>query len=175
MRAGDTITWRRALGDYLASDSWVLHYRLISASAKYDITAAADGAEHLVTVSAATSALYAAGDYTWVSWVTKTTERASISEGRVTIFPDLAAVTAPGYDSRTTAKKTLDLVDAAMLAHGSMAFAQEYEFANRRMKFKTVSDFMAFRSRLQAEVRAEESAERIRNGERPRNKLLVRF
>lgn len=175
IRAGDTLTWQIALGDYPASESWVLHYRLSNATNKYDINATAAGAEHLVSVPAATSAAYAAGDYNWTAWVTKAAERYTVAQGRITIDPDIAAVTAAGYDSRSNAKKTLDLVDAAMLAHGSSAWTQEYEIAGRRMRFTSVGDFMAFRSRLQFEVRAEESAERIRNGERPRNKLNVRF
>lgn len=175
LRAGDTLTWLKTLGDYPASDGWVLHYRLINATAKIDITASASGANHLVIVAAATTAAYVAGDYAWTSWVTSGSERYTIEQGRVTVDVDLAAVSAAGYDLRSNSKKTLDLVDAAMLAHGSNAWTQEYEFSGRRMKFKSVGDFLAFRSKLQAEVRAEEAAERIRNGERPRNKLLVRF
>jgi hypothetical protein len=174
-RAGDTVSWSKSLSDYPASDSWVLHYRFINSTSKIDITAAADGSDHLVSVSAADSAAYRAGDYTWTSWVTKDAERYTIAGGRVTILPDLAAVTSSGFDLRSTARKTLDLVDAAMLAHGASAWTQEYEIAGRRMRFKTVGEFMSFRSRLKAEVRAEENAERIRNGERPRNRINVRF
>jgi hypothetical protein len=174
-RAGDTVSWTKSLSGYPATDSWVLHYRLWNQSNKYDIDATADGSDHLVEVSAATSAAYKAGDYQWTSWVTLGSERYTVSAGRVTILPDIAAITSPGYDSRTTAKKTLDAVDAAMLAHGGTAWAQEYEMAGRRMRFKNVADFLSFRSRLQAEVRREENAERILNGERPRNRVNVRF
>lgn len=174
-RAGDTLTWRKALDDFPASDGWTLHYRLINATAKIDITATADGAAHLVSVAAATTAAYTSGDYNWTSWVTSGTERHTVATGRVTIQPDLAAVSAAGYDGRSAAKKTLDLIDVAMIAYGSQAWSQEYEVAGRRRKFRSMSEFMAFRSQLVAECRAEEARERALNGELPRNKLNVRF
>lgn len=174
IRAGDTIAWTKSLPDYLASE-YVLHYRLINASARFDITCTASGDDHLANIPAATSASYTAGDYTFQSWVTKAVERYTTGSGRIKVLPDLAAVTASGYDSRSTAKKTLELVDAAMLAHGASAWTQEYEIAGRRMKFTSVGDFMAFRSRLQFEVFKEENTEIIKNGGRPRNRLNVRF
>lgn len=169
-RAGDTISWSKSLSDFPA-ESWVLHYRLINLTSKIDIDAAADDSDHLVTVSAVTSAAYKAGDYTWTSWVTKYAERYTVAQGKVTILPDLAAVTAAGFDTRSTAKKILDLIDAAELAHGPNAWTQEYEIAGRRMRFKTVGEFMAYRSRLEARVKAEERA----NGGRRTNKINVRF
>lgn len=174
-RAGDTLTWRKSLDEFPAADGWTLHYRLINASARIDITATADGADHLVSVPAATSDDYVSGDYNWVSWVTSGTERHTVATGRITIQPDLAAVSAAGYDSRSAAKKTLDLVDAAMVAYGSQAWSQEYEVAGRRRKFRSMAEFMAFRSQLVAECRSEDARERALNGELPRNKLNVRF
>lgn len=170
IRAGDTLSWTKSLSDYPA-DTWALHYRIWNASSKYDITASADGADHLVSVTAATSATYVAGDYQWTSWVTSGAERYTISAGRITILPDIAAIASPGYDSRSTAKKTLDMLDAAMLAHGANAWVQEYEIAGRRMRFKDVGEFMAFRSKLQYEVAREEMAA----GGRCTNKINVRF
>jgi len=175
IRAGDTITWRKTLADFPASAGWVLTYRLINASNKYDITAAADGDTHLVEVAAADSDDYVASDYTWVSQVALGDERHTVAQGRITVLPDLAAVAAAGYDTRSTAKKTLELLDAAMLAHGSKAWTQEYEIAGRRMKFRSVSEFMSFRSKVMREVQGEENAERIKQGLKPKNKLNVRF
>ena len=51
----------------------------------------------------------------------------------------------------------------------------EITIAGRRQIFRSPADFMAFRSKLQAEVAREDNAERIANGLAPRNKLLVRF
>jgi hypothetical protein len=64
-RAGDTWSWRRDdLADYPAP-TWVLKYRAKNAAGGFEIVAAADGAAHLVTVPAATTAVYTAGIYDW--------------------------------------------------------------------------------------------------------------
>lgn len=174
--AGDTITWQRTLADYPASGGWVLKYCLINASGKINITSTAAGDDHLVNVSAASSAGYAAGDYDWQEYVEKaaTSERYTISTGRITISPNIASMPA-GYDGRSTVRKTLDLINAAMLAHGNNAWTQEYEIAGRRMKFRSVGEFLQFRSKLQQEVKAEERADRVARGESVGSKLLVRF
>ena len=172
--AGDTVTWSKSLPEYSPVDGWVLKYRLINAAGRIDITAAASGSDHLVSVAATTSAAYAAGAYTWQAYVEKSGERVTIGTGSVVVKPDLAAATA-GVETRSTAKQTLDALDAALIAHGSRAWTQEYEIAGRRMKFITPGDFLAMRSRLQAEVAREQAAERLAAGLPNPSKLLVRF
>lgn len=172
--AGDTITWKIALADYPASAGWVLKYRLINAAGKIDIVSAADGDDHLVSESAATSVGWAAGDYTWQRFVEKAGERFTVGSGRITIRQNLAGKAA-GFDTRSSAKKTLELLDAAMVDHGARAWTQEYEVAGRKMKFRSVGEFMAFRDKLKAEVAREEAAERIAAGLAPKSKVYVRF
>lgn len=172
--AGDTVAWRKTLADFPASEGWVLKYRLINSAGKIDITASADGADHAISVPAATTATWSPGTYTWQSRVEKGVERYSVEQGSITIGADLAAQAA-GYDTRSTAKKTLDLIDAALIAHGSTAWTQEYEIAGRKMKFKNVSDFLALRDRLRAEVARETATERMRSGLGSKTKILVRF
>lgn len=172
--AGDTIAWRKTLTDYPANEGWSLKYRLINAAGKIDITAVADGADHQVTITATTSAAYAAGEYTWQSYVEKVGERYTLEAGALTIQPDLAAQAA-GFDTRSTAKKTLALLDAAMIAHGASAWTQEYEIAGRRMKYRSPAEFEGFRNRLKAEVAREETAARLAAGLGSKSKIYVRF
>lgn len=172
--SGDTVKWQIILSDYPASDGWTLKYRLINASVRIDITAAASGADHLVTLAATTSAAYAAGKYTWQAYVEKAAERYTVGSGTIEIKPNLAAQTS-GYDTRSSAKKALDAINVALEAYGQKAWVQEYEIAGRRMKFKSSEEFLAFRSKLMIEARGEESAARIAAGLSPRNKIRVRF
>jgi len=174
IRAGDTVAWTKSLSDFPA-DSWILHYRLINQSHKIDITATASDSDHLVSIAASISAAYIAGDYNWTSWVTSGAERYTLEAGRMAVLPDLAVVTAPGFDSRSTAKKTLDLLDSALLTYGANAWTQEYSIAGRTMRFRSAGEFMSLRSKLKLEVLQEENADRIANGFRPRNRLNVRF
>ena len=176
VRAGDTVTWRKTLADYPASAGWTLYYRLIAAAAKIDITAAADGDTHLVTVAKATSAGWTPGAYTYVAWVASGTERATVAQGAMTVLPDLAAVTAAGYDSRSQAKKMLDAIDAALLSlsSGERLAVVEAELAGRRLKYD-LNNLMNLRNLYAAQVRAEENAERAALGLGPRNKINVRI
>lgn len=173
--AGDTVTWQITLTDYPAGEGWTLKYRLINSAGKIDITSSASGSDHLVFVAAATTAGWAAGTYSWQAYVDGvSSQRFTVGSGQIVVKPNLAAEAA-GFDTRTTAKKTLDLIDAALLAHGASAWTQEYEIAGRRMKFKSVADFMAMRDKLKAEVAREQAAERLALGLAPKSKVLVRF
>ena len=171
--AGDTVTWSKALADYPASAGWTLNYRLINAAGKIDIAASASGDSHLVLVAAATTAAWKAGSYAWQAYVTKATERYTVGSGSIVVKPDLTAPSA--LDTRSAARQTLDLLDAAMVARGSQAWTQEYEIAGRRMKFTSASDFMAYRSKVVAEVAREDAAARIAAGLASKTKILVRF
>lgn len=172
--AGDTLSWTRSLADYPASASWVLHYRLINAAAKYDINASASGDDHLVSVSAATTAAFAAGTYTWQAYVTKGAERYTVGTGTVIILRDLAAEAA-GFDNRTPARKALDALNAGLQSFGSNAHVQSYVIEGREMRYRTFADFMAARDRLALEVRREDDAQRAAAGLTGKNKLRVVF
>lgn len=170
--AGDTLKWRISLADYLADAGWTLKYRLINSASKYDITAAADGSDHLVTVAAAVSEAYAPGAYTWQAYVEKGTERYTTGSGSITVKPDLAAQAA-GYDTRSHAKKTLAAIEAWIESHDPGV--ADYQIAGRSMRYIPKAELLAMRSRYQNEVRREEAAERISNGLAAGNRLLVRL
>ena len=171
--AGDTITWLKSLSDYPASSGWVLTYTLINSAAKITITATASGADHLVNVSAATSAAYGVGLYTWVAAVAQGSERYTLGQGSIAIAPNLAA--AATYDTRTSAKKALEAVNLALETYGAKAYQHSYEIAGRKQQFQTPGDFLAFRSKLMAEVAREDNAQRLSAGLSPRNQIQVRF
>jgi hypothetical protein len=174
--AGDTIAWTRSLSDYSAADGWVLSYRLINATAKIDISSSASGADHAVAVTAATSAVWTAGWYDWQAVVTLAAARHTVGTGRMQILPNLAAVSAAGFDNRSTARQIYDtLIAAYQSAATSRAFVQEYEIAGRRMKFSTRAEWITEIDYWRAQVVAEERAANINAGLGAGNKLLVRF
>jgi hypothetical protein len=137
IRAGDLVTWTRSLSDYPADQGWTLAYTLINASAKITITASASGADHVVSVAAATTAGYATGNYRWIARVTKSTEIYTVDEGSLTIFPNLAALTT--YDGRTWDETMLEAIKAAM--QGTATATQlSYEINGRRVEHMSVKD-----------------------------------
>lgn len=173
--AGDTLAWTKSLADYPANAGWVLNYRLINATNKYDIAAAASGADHAVSVPAATSASYAVGWYDWQATVTKAAERYTVGSGRMQVLPNLAAQ-ASGYDNRSQARKILDLLLTAYeSAATNRAYVQEYDIAGRRMRFNNKADWITEINFWKAQVAAEERAANINKGLGAGNKLLVRF
>ena len=171
--AGDTVAWRKTLGDYPASAGWTLAYAFINSSAKFTITATASIDDHAVSVDAATTAGYTAGTYSWVATVTKASERYTVGSGTAIVQPNLSA--ASTYDTRSAAKKALDAADLALATYGAKAYLQSYEIAGRSQRFQDPAAFMAYRDRLKAEVRREQAAADIAAGRRPRNQVLARF
>ena len=173
--AGDTLAWTKSLPDYPASEGWQLSYRLINATGKIDITSAADGDEHAITVAATTTAAYTPGVYTWQSAATKAAERYTVATGAVTIKPNLAAQ-AGGYEARSVARKALDDTrNALALWIASNGQVQEYEIAGRRMKYASAEDIIQRINLLEREVAREDAAERLAAGQQTGRTLYVRF
>jgi hypothetical protein len=171
--AGDTIAWLKSLPDYPASAGWVLTYTLINQTTKYTLAASASGDDHLVSVSAATSAGWTSGLYTWSATVAKGSERQTVAGGLLTVAADLASATT--FDARTSTRKALDAVNLALETYGNKAYLQAYEINGRSQKFHTPGDFLAFRSRLAAEVAGEIASERLAAGLSARKQIFVRF
>lgn len=172
--AGDTVKWKRTLDHYPASGGWVLTYALRGAG-KIDLTATASGSEHLITISAATSAAYTAGFYTWQAYATKSaiSERHPVDSGQIEIKPNLAAVTASSYEWRTEAKIIYDQLVAAYKSYTqSRGGVQQYTIGQRQMTFRSPADFIREIEYWRAQVKAEEAAAGIT--QQGRN-VFVRF
>lgn len=167
IRAGDFLTWTKTLSDYPANDGWVLSYTLINASAKITITASASGADHLVSVAAATSAGYTAGSYSWMSRVTKGTEIYTVDTGSMQILPNLAALTT--FDGRSHAKVMVEAIEAAIQGRAS-SVQLRMAINNRSIEYLSPTELIKWLSFYRAEVAKEAQAETIRKtGHNPRN------
>jgi hypothetical protein len=173
--AGDTVEWVKTLPSYPASAGWVLRYTLVSATAPITFTASASGADHAISVPAATTAAWVAGQYAWSADVTLGSARHTVGSGRITIAPNLAAITSGGLDTRSPARQALDAMDAALAAYGAKAYLQAYTINGRSQTFRDPAQFMALREKLQAEVAKEERVAALASGKRPNNVLAVRF
>lgn len=173
LQAGDTISWRRALPEYPASQGWVLHYRLVNTGGHIDIAASADGDDHVITVAAAASAAYTPGDYTAVEYVVNGPDRATIGQTAIAIKPDIPSMGA-GFDGRTPAQRALaDLRTALSRWLSSQGHVQEYEIAGRRMRFANVGEIRSRIALAEAEVAREQAAQP--GAKPPVRRLLVRY
>lgn len=168
--AGDTAKWQRTLANYPATDGWGLTYTLVNAAARITITATASGADHLVTVPAATTAGWAPGNYSWRAQASKAGEVFTVGSGWLQVQPAWAAAT----DARTHAAKVLEAIEA-YLENASNLAAAEYEIAGRRLKRHTLPELLALRDRYRQEAARDAAAQRAAAGLAPRGRIAVRF
>ena len=171
--AGDSVSWRKSLSEYPASDGWVLKYALRGGGSAIDLIAAADGDDHLITITAAISAAYVAGDYTWTSFVTKTTERYTISTGPLTIEPDPVGQAAD-VDLRSHAKIVLDAIDAVLEGRATTD-QEEIEIEGEKLKRTPIADLLKMRSFYITEYQREIEAEKIAKGLATGRRVLTRM
>lgn len=166
--AGDTLDFSVSVADYPATDGWTLKYRLTPqftspVQAAVTLTAVADGADYDVQASPATTALWAAGFYTWARWVEKVGARQTLDEGgQLEVKADPSA-TVQGFDSRSHARIVLDAIEAVIQGRATKD-QQEYTIGSRSLKLTALKDLEYLRDKYRNEVRAEENEERIDAG-----------
>lgn len=173
LRAGITWQWKRQdLTDYPAS-TWTLTYwfkQQAAAGARFSIVATADGDQYSVSVSAATTGAYTAGDYTWVAVAANGGERAELDSGTLTILPRVDQDAA--LDTRSHAKIMLERVEAALEALG--LGMTSYTIGSRTVTRRDIPELTGLRDKYRAEVYAEQLRENAKNG-KAGNQLVVRL
>lgn len=164
--AGDTLDFLTTVPDYPPADGWTLKFRLVPQVSGSALTfnASTEGTDYRVSVGPATTAAWAAGDYSWTSYVEKSGARHTVESGLVEIKPD-PAVMAAGTDMRSAARKVLDGLMALYESNSvSQGLVSEYEIAGRRMKFRDTADLISQIGYWRSEVAKEDRAEKLRAG-----------
>lgn len=169
--AGDTVKWKKSLSDYKASAGWALKYSA-RGDAAFTVNASADGDDHLVTISATTSAGYTPGTYKWISWVEKDSERYTIEEGYFTVKPNLAIGNAVISDPLIQLEKDLAAINAFIASNYKHS---NYAINGRSLTNYSIPDLFVLKDRLQRELNRLRDAEKIKHGLGTGKKILVRF
>lgn len=165
--AGDTWTWKKSLSDFLASDSWVLTYALVKDGKIIELTASADGDDHLIEEVPTDTAKHDPGIYHYQAYVTKSSERYQVGTGTIEVLPDFAE--SAGYDNRSHAKKTLDAIEAVI--EGKATRDQlAHSIGGRSLSRYSWTELIEARDRYRAEYYAEE-----RKAGRKSSKVKVKF
>lgn len=177
--AGDTIAWSKSLAAYPASDGFVLHYALqmLGGGLPIKIDAAAAGDDHAISITAATSGGWAAGDYSWFSYVTKDAERYSVEQGSISIAPDPLKFNAK-TDLRSHAQRTLDSIEAVIEGRATQVDEEfEINIAGNTTKLKAVAigELLAVRDRYVEMVKREQTARDLAQGKGGGGRILTRF
>lgn len=170
LSAGDTARWLKTLPDHPATDGWALTYTLVNAAARITFTAAASGADHLISVPAATTAAWAPGAYTWRAQAALAADVYTVGSGTLQIEPAFGAAT----DARSHARRALANIEA-YLENANNLTAAMYEIAGRRLQRMPIPELLALRDRYVAEVAREDAAARAARGLPDKRRVLVRF
>ncbi len=176
--AGDTLDFVTTLPDYPASGGYTLKYRLSprTTGSAIDITCSATGDDHRCGAAAATTAAWAAGEYSWACWVEKVAERYGGTEypwrGECTILPNPATTT--NYDSRSDARKALDAMNAFIAGSTDMTI-RRYTIGGRELERWPLADLLVARQRFASEVASEDAKARLNAGLGGGRKIQVRL
>lgn len=162
IRAGDSVSWKRTVEGCPASAGWVVSYRLVPRVAGVAITipTAANGDDHAVIVPRATSAAWAAGEYTLFGVAINATDRVNIYSAPCSILPDLMA--SSGFDSRSTAAQIVASIDEYFRTRDRGVL--EKQLGDRRLKFQTDAELLATRNYYARQIVSEAAAANIANG-----------
>ena len=182
IRAGDTIKWRDvasqdSLGNAIDSGDWTLTYylRTNTASEGADVVGTTYGTGWQFTITAATSAGFDAGTWYWQAIASKAGSVITLGAGQIEVLPALSYAGTPGaFDGRSQAQQDLEAVQSAIRAIIS-GQAKQYSIGSRSFTKLDLGELMERESRLKAEVKREQMASLIANGQGNPHNLFVRF
>lgn len=161
--AGDSLDFTTTVAAYPATAGWTLKYVLVprfTSPSRAAITLTAtthDVTAYRVQVGPSITAPWAAGAYSWSSYVEQSGQRVTLEQGQeLTVAPDPATMAA-GTDLRSDNVKALAGAKAALAGFtASNGAVEEYAINGRRMKFRAAADIVALISHLQGEVLREQ-------------------
>lgn len=159
--AGDTLDFKRYYSDYLPA-TWTLTFYLVNSAGQITFSASDNGdGWHLVDVAAATTASWAAGNYSLHGFVSDGTDRYQVEDSRIEILPDFATQTA-GYDDRSHACTMVDLLESLM--QSGATGEKSVSFNGRSVTYKDDAEITADYFKWKDICKQEQAAEKINNG-----------
>lgn len=152
--AGLTFDRLVILTDYQPPD-WTLTAHLRGQTV-IDMSAVADGTGHRFHVTAATTAAWTPGDYTYSVRATNGDDVAQVEAGRITIKPDIASLTA-GHDPRDHVRRVLDAIEAVIEKRATID-QERYTINNRELWRTPIGDLLKLRDTYRSELRRMDAA-----------------
>jgi hypothetical protein len=183
IRAGDTVKWRDdaaadTLGNAVTSGTWTLTYylRTNTASEGATVVGTAYGQGWELTIAAATSAGFDAGQWFWQAIATAGSDKLTLGSGQLEVLAALNYTGTPGaFDGRSQAEKDLAAVQSAIRAIIAGGAVAEYTIGSRRLKKMEMADLITLESKLKSEVKREQAAALQAQGLGNPHNLFVRF
>lgn len=175
-RAGDFVSWTET--DAPSGTTAIRAFLRTNAASGATVDAVADGVNWRFDISAATTATLTAGNYLAQFVATVATRPITYREAQFSVLANLAYTGSPvAVDTRTPVRIRLDNVEAAIdaLSTGAQQYQIGIGSGGRMVRRADLKELIAWRDRLKAEVRNEERAAAIANGEGDPNTLYTRF
>lgn len=166
---GERLHWERCFDDHPAT-LWTLEYRFRGNGTGFDIAATADGSQFVVDVPTASTTAMTPGKYVWQAWATEiadSTNKEMLAEDSATVKVGFVHGTTTAVDLRTNAKKTLDAINAAILASGTsdvILYEITTPAGSRKVQRYSRTEFLKMRDIYAGIVSRENAAERVKNG-----------
>jgi hypothetical protein len=180
IRAGDTLILEYSNSDYSSADYdlWIALRGPSVVDLKTGVsgvTIASSGSGWTVTVTAAVTAGWIAGDYWYTVYAGQTSfaTRYTAESGTLEILPSLSAQIA-GYTNKSHVKTVLDAIEAVIAGRASLD-QMSYTIQGRSLSKTPLPELIEFRRIYRAEYAAEKKAERVAAGLDPGNLIKVRL
>lgn len=175
--AGDNLDFVTDVDEYPPTDGWTLKYRLTPrfttpVQAPITLTAATyETTRYRVQETPTTTEDWAAGVYSWASWVEQSGQRITLEHGQeLTIAADPATI-AQGTDVRSEAVIALANVQAALKGVATKNVLS-YEIAGRSLQHYSVDELLKLRDRLMTDVKRERAAAMAAAGQPTRRQIF---
>jgi hypothetical protein len=148
IRAGDTVQFTRAYGDFPPADGWTLSYTL-NGQSKARVDATTSGGGYLFTVPATKTAQLLPGTYRYVITASLAGARHTVEEGAVRLAADPVESTAGAQEHQD--EKELRLIDLELLARAQSDHT-EYSIGDRSLKRESLESLRTWRTQLRARI-----------------------
>lgn len=140
------------------------------------VTAADQGDGWRVTIPSATTADWVAGTWFFQLVAVSGSTQYLAGEGQFKAIASLAYTGQPAaFDGRSRAQVDLDQVQTAIRTILNGGAVKSYSVAGRNLQKYELADLLALETKLKAEVKREQTADLIRNGQGNPHNLFVRF
>ena len=172
--AGDTLAWLLTDGDYPATDGWGITFGFRAhQSSAIDLVSAADGANHLVSASAAITATWLPAVYKGVARVSDGTIQRTKWKGTIEVLPGLIEA-GDNYDTRSNARICLDALDAVMAGKATREVLNT-TIAGQSIGRMSWTEMIAAKNYYADIVAGEQAIEDAANGKTSSRNIFARF
>lgn len=176
MTLGETIKFKKTLGDFPVSEGWTLTYFFVkedgTAGELFNVVATQfeSSEDYLITIPSATTSGKASGDYSWRAKVTLLTETSTIEMGSITLNPSYEAA----VDTRSDACTIVAAIDAQLKGSASLE-QKKLKIKDREVEKHDRGSLLQLRTYYGSICQSEKTAEKLALGLANPNKIRTRL